>query len=362
MSQSVTKPAPPPADRVSVARNGGPGGEVIAARRRRRVLGLLAVLVGLVVACLLSVAFGAKEMSLDTVWHALVSPTGGENDIVVRSQRLPRTFLGLVVGIALGIGGALMQGHTRNPLADPGLLGVTQGAAFTVVLGIYTLGVTNIYGYVWFGFGGALLASAGVFLLGSVGRGGPTPITLALAGAAMSALLHSLTSAVVLLDAQALDVYRFWKVGAIAGRDVNLALQVLPFVVLGLLLAFANAPGMNALALGEDVARSLGQRVRLTRTLGIVAITLLTGSAVAVCGPISFVGLVVPHIARAVVGSDYRWILPYSGLLGAMMLLLADVAGRVVARPGELQVGIMLAVVGAPFFIALVRRRKLVRL
>ncbi|WP_189055369.1 FecCD family ABC transporter permease [Longimycelium tulufanense] len=334
----------------------------MAARRRRRLLGLAAVLALLVVACLLSVAVGAKQIPLDNVWHALFQPTGTEDDVVVRSLRLPRTLLGLVAGIALGVAGALMQGHTRNPLADPGLLGVTYGAAFTVVLGIYALGVTSLYGYVWFGFVGALLASVGVFLLGSVGRGGPTPVTLALAGAAMSNLLYALTAVVVLLDSQALDVYRFWKVGAIAGRDPDLVVQVLPFLVVGLVVALANAPGMNALALGEDVARSLGHRVGLTRGLGIAAITLLTGATVAVCGPIGFIGLVVPHVARLVVGADYRWILPYSGLLGATLLLLADVAGRVVARPGELQVGIMLAVVGVPFFIVMVRRRKLVRL
>ena len=178
----------------------------------------------------------------------------------------------------------------------------------------------------------------------------------------MSALMHGLVSALVLADRQSLDAFRFGQVGAVSGRGLDVLLQVLPFLSLGLLLALANAPGVNALALGEDVARALGQRIVRTRIIGIAAITLLIGGAVAACGPIGFLGLVVPHAARAITGPDYRWLLPYSGLLGAALLLVADVLGRVVARPAELEVGIMMAVFGAPFFIALVRRKKLVKL
>ncbi|WP_033443197.1 FecCD family ABC transporter permease [Saccharothrix sp. NRRL B-16314] len=322
----------------------------------------LLLLVGLLIlVSLASVAIGAKPIPLGDVWHALTAPTGLENDLVVRELRVPRTLLGVAVGIALGLGGALMQGHTRNPLADPGILGVTQGAAFAVVLSIYTLGVTSLYGYVWFAFAGALVASVVVFLLGS-GRSGPTPVTLALAGAAVSALMHGLVSALVLLDRQSLDAFRFWQVGGIAGRDVAVLWQVLPFLVVGLVLAAVNAVGLNALALGDDVARSLGQRVAWTRVVGVVAITLLVGGAVAVCGPIGFLGLVVPHAARALTGPDYRWLLPFSAVIGAIVLLVADIVGRVVARPGELEVGVVMALVGAPFFVALVRRRKLVKL
>nr|WP_158848568.1 iron ABC transporter permease [Saccharothrix deserti] len=322
----------------------------------------LFLLVGLLVlVALASVAIGAKDIPLGDVWHALTASTGLENDLVVRELRVPRTLLGVAVGIALGIGGALMQGHTRNPLADPGILGVTQGAAFAVVLSIFTLGVTSLYGYVWFAFAGALVASVVVFLLGS-GRSGPTPVTLALAGAAVSALMQGLVAALVLLDRQSLDAFRFWQVGGIAGRDLAVLWQVLPFLVLGLVLAAFNAAGLNALALGDDVARSLGQRVALTRVVGVVATTLLVGGAVAVCGPIGFLGLVVPHAARALTGPDYRWLLPFSGVIGAIVLLVADVVGRVVTRPGELEVGVVMALVGAPFFIALVRRRKLVKL
>ncbi|MDQ3762582.1 MAG: iron ABC transporter permease [Actinomycetota bacterium] len=330
--------------------------------RRRRLLAVVALLALLVLVALASLAIGAKPIPIGVVWDAIFSPTGTEDDIVVRSLRTPRTILGIGVGVALGVAGALMQGHTRNPLAEPGLLGVSNGAAFLVVIGIYALGVTSLYGYVWFAFAGAFAASVLVFLLGSLGRGGPTPVTLALAGVAVSYLLAALTSALVLADTQTLDAYRFWAVGSLAGRDAGIAEQVAPFLVIGLLLAASNAPGLNLLALGEDVARGLGQRVQLTRWIGLIAITLLTGAAVAACGPIAFVGLVVPHVARFLTGPDYRWLLPASGLAGAVLLLAADVLGRVVVRPGELQVGIVLALVGAPFLIALVRRRKLVTL
>jgi len=331
-------------------------------QRRRRLVGLALLVLGLAVATIASIAIGSKEIAFDGVWHALTSPTGLEDDVVIRELRVPRTLLGIAVGIALGVGGALMQGHTRNPLADPGILGVTHGAAFAVVLAIFTLGVTSLNAYVWFAFLGAFVASGVVFLLGSSGRAGPTPVTLALAGAAVSALMHGLVSALVLVDRQSLDAFRFWQVGAMSGRGLDVLVQVLPFLVVGLLLALANAPGVNALALGEDVARSLGQRIVRTRIIGITAITLLIGGAVAACGPIGFLGLVVPHAARAVTGPDYRWLIPYSGLLGAALLLVADVLGRIVARPAELEVGIMMAVFGAPFFIVLVRRKKLVKL
>lgn len=329
--------------------------------RRRRLIGLGALLVLLVLAVLASIAFGTKVIPLSHVWSALFAPTGTEDDIVIRSLRVPRTVLGVLVGVALGLAGALIQGHTRNPLADPGLLGVNMGAAFFVVVGIYVFGVTTLFGYVWFAFAGAMVASVAVFLLGSAGgRGGPTPVSLALAGAALSFLLSGLVSAIILIDTDTLDAYRFWNVGSLAGRDTAVAGQVVWFIVIGALIALATAPALNALSLGEDVARSLGQSVRRTRVLGIVAITLLAGGATAACGPIGFVGLVVPHVVRAFTGPDYRWLLPASGLLGAVLLLTADVVGRLVARPGELQVGIVLALIGAPFFIALVRRRKLV--
>ncbi|MCA2185029.1 iron ABC transporter permease [Nonomuraea cavernae] len=331
--------------------------------RHRRLL-LLTVLLGAVcVTVVLSVTVGSRPVPPADAWQALTAPAGTESHIIVRSLRVPRTVLGVLAGLALGVAGALMQGHTRNPLADPGLLGVTQGAAFAMVASIILLGAQSLLAYIWFGLAGALIASVGVFALGMVGgRGGPTPVTLALAGTAVSAFLYALTSAIVLLDEQAMDVFRFWQAGSIAARGPDVVWQVLPFVVAGLVLAMVNAPGLNALSLGEDVARGLGQRIGLTRGVGVAAVTLLTGAAVAACGSLAFVGLIVPHLARSLSGTDHRWLLPYSGLIGVALLLLADVIGRVVAPPGELEVGVVLALLGAPFFVALVRRRKPVRL
>ncbi|MGV9778955.1 FecCD family ABC transporter permease [Streptosporangium sp. NPDC003464] len=346
---------------VAAARPPSPGR--LRAVHRHRLLVLAGLFGALSVTVVLSVTIGAKPVPLGDVWHALTGPTGTENDIVIRSLRIPRTAVGVLAGVALGVAGALMQGHTRNPLADPGLLGVTQGAAFAMVLSIMVLGVTNLYGYIWFGLAGALIASVGVFALGMAGgRGSPTPVTLALAGTAVSAFLYALTSALVLMDEQAMDVFRFWQAGSIAGRGGDVVWQVLPFIATGLLLAMVNTPGLNALSLGEDVARALGQNVTLTRVVGVAAITLLSGASVAACGALAFLGLMVPHLARPLSGPDHRWLLPYSGLIGAAALLFADVIGRVVARPGELEVGVVLALIGAPFFVFLVRRRKPVRL
>jgi iron complex transport system permease protein len=298
------------------------------------VLGLLALTL---VAVTASLAIGTKAITPDAVWAALWHPAGSEDDIVVNALRLPRTVLGLVVGIALGVGGALMQGHTRNPLADPGLLGVTAGAAFLVVIGIYALHVTSLSGYVWFAFAGALAACVAVFLLGAVSPDGPTPVTLALAGVAVSALLGALTSALVLLDTRTLDAFRFWAVGSLAGRDGEVVAQVAPFLCAGLVLAMLNTSGLNLLSLGDDVATALGANLAATRWVGMAAITLLIGAATAACGPIAFVGLVVPHVCRVFTGPDYRWLVPASGLAGAVLLLAADVVGRIVARPGELE-------------------------
>ena len=328
-----------------------------------RVLGLWLLVALAVAVCGLSIAVGTRSIGLGTVWHALWDAHApGDETVIVRQLRVPRTLLGVLAGAALGVAGALMQGHTRNPLGDPGLLGITAGASFAVVLSIWLLHLDSASSYVWFALAGALLGSVAVYLVGSSGRGGATPVSLALAGSALSFLLWGLIQAVTIRETTALDAFRFWVVGALAGRGSDVVAQVAPFIVVGLVLAVVNAPALNLLGLGEDVARGLGQRIWVARSVGLLSITLLTGAATAGCGPIAFVGLVVPHVARTLTGPDHRWLVPYSGLLGIVFLLLADVLGRIVARPGELQVGIVLAVVGAPFFIALVRRRKLASL
>ncbi len=340
-------------------------------RRRRGVLASgwargagLTVAVGvLALVAFASIAYGSKPMALSTVWDALwhADPTIDDH-VIVRSLRIPRTVLGLAVGAALGLSGAVMQGVTRNPLADPGILGIEAGASLAVVVAIRTGAATSLTTYVWFAFVGAAVASVVVYALGSLGRGGATPVKLALAGAALAALLGSLTSAVLLLDVATLDEFRFWVVGSLAGRDATIAAQLVPFLLVGAVLALGSARALNALALGDDVARSLGQRVSLARATAALSVVVLCGAAVAATGPIGFVGLTIPHVARAICGPDHRWLLPWSMALGPVLLLGADVVGRLVARPGELQVGIVTAVVGAPFFVALVRRRTLAEL
>ncbi len=340
----------------------------------RRLTGLLLILAVVVVAVIGSVLIGTREMPLaatwdsftagcSQIWQALIhlhmpqidksSDTAG----IVWDLRVPRTVLGLIVGLAIGAAGAITQGHTRNPIADPGLLGVNAGAACAVVGGVYLFGISSPLAYMAFGLGGAIIASALVF--GIAALTGTGPITLVLAGTGLSAMLVAITSAIVLSDTASLDAWRFWSVGSTAGRSIDIFWAALPFIGVGLVLALASGFFLNVLSLGDDMTKALGSRVLVIRGVGILGITLLIGAATAACGPIVFLGLVVPHIARAITGADYRWIIPYSALIGAALLLVCDIIGRVVARPGEIQVGVVLAFVGAPFLIAMVRRTKL---
>ncbi|MEV6411037.1 iron chelate uptake ABC transporter family permease subunit [Kribbella sp. NPDC051718] len=361
---------PPPAANDTVAADPVSGGRSATgaaggqrrprARRTTLIIGLIVCAALLVLVTLLSIAVGSKQIPLSTVIDALRHYDAGNTDhVIIRSLRMPRTAIGLMVGAALGLSGALMQGVTRNPLADPGILGVNGGAALFVVAGIYWFGLTSLTAYVWLAFAGAAAASVAVYLLGSLGREGATPVKLALAGAALTAMLGSLTTALLIGDVDTFDQFRFWAVGSLAGRGSDIAGQVAPFILIGIVLALLSGRVLNALSLGDDVARSLGQRVGMARIFTAITVVLLCGAATAAAGPIGFIGLTIPHIARLVTGPDYRWILPYSMLLAPILLLGSDVIGRVVAQPGELQVGIVTAVIGAPFFIALVRRRKL---
>lgn len=329
---------------------------------RGRVLLLLVLLAALVVAGgLASLAFGSRALPLRTVVEVLLHDDGSEAATIVHALRVPRTVLALAVGAALGIAGALMQGHTRNPLADPGLLGVEAGASCAVVVAIFALGIEDLAGYGWFALIGAGLASVAVFAIGS-SRRGPDPVSLVLAGSAVSALLAAVTAAIVVRDSDTLDAYRFWVVGSAAGRELSVFWQVLPFLLAGLLLAAASTPGLNLLQLGDDVAASLGLHPWRHKAMGIGAVMLLTGGATAACGPVAFVGLVVPHLARRLGGVDYRWVVPSSALLGALLVTVADIVGRVVVRPAELQVGIVMALIGGPAFVLLVRRTRMIRI
>lgn len=338
-------------------------GRGLARSTSARSAGLVLTGAVLLVAVLASVALGARPMAISTVLHAFTQYDGTlDEHLIVRDIRVPRTILGLLVGLALGLAGTLMQGVTRNPLADPGILGVNAGAALAVVGAIHLLGISSLLGYVWFAFFGAAVTSVAVYLLGALGRGGATPIKLALAGAAVAAFLEALTSGILVIDVATLDQFRFWAVGSIAGRETSIAVQVAPFVVAGALLTLPTGRMLNTLALGDDVAHALGQRVGLIRAYAALVSVVLVGAATAAAGPIAFVGLTVPHVARAIAGTDYRWILAYSAVLAPILVLGADVLGRTLARPGEIQVGIVIALIGGPFFIALVRRRRLVEL
>lgn len=323
----------------------------------RRVLVMTAAVVALGLAVLLSLAVGARALAPSAVLDALLR--GGDSDAadVVRSLRLPRTLVGLMVGAGLALAGAALQGITRNPIADPGILGVSQGASVGVVLAIAFAGVHTLTGYVWFAFAGAGIASVVVYAIASSGRGGATPVKLALGGAAVNALLVSVTSAVLTTKASALDEFRFWQVGSLAGRDAELVAQVWPFLLTGSLLVLAVARGLDALALGDDVARGLGHRVATVRVVGGLGATVLTGVGVAAAGPLAFVGLAVPHLARALVGQAHRWVLPLSALLGPIMLLVSDTVGRVLFPPAEVPAGVMTALIGVPFLVFLVRGR-----
>jgi iron complex transport system permease protein len=331
----------------------------LARRGSVRVLALLVL--ALVVVGLLSLALGSRAIPLSTVVDVLLHDDGSEAATIVHALRIPRTVLAISVGVALGVAGALMQGHTRNPLADPGLLGVEAGASCAVVIAIYSLGVEDLAGYAWFALVGAGIASVAVFAIGSTRRG-PDPVSLVLAGAAVSALLLAVTQAVVVRVSQTLDAYRFWVVGSASGRSLSVFWQVLPFLLVGLLLAAMSTPGLNLLQLGDDVASSLGLSPWRQKALGVAAVMLLTGAAVAACGPIGFVGLVVPHVARRLGGVDHRWLIPYSGLLGGLLVTSTDIIGRLVVPPAELQVGIVMALIGGPAFVVLVRRTRMVRL
>ncbi|KIF69338.1 iron ABC transporter permease [Streptomyces sp. AcH 505] len=323
----------------------------------RRAGWTAAAVVALLLAVLLSLGVGARAVGPSAVFDALLHGGHSDDAEVVRQLRVPRTLLGLMVGAALALAGTALQGITRNPIADPGILGISQGSSVGVVLAISVAGVHTLSGYVWFAFAGAAVASVVVYAIASSGRGGATPVKLALGGAAVNALLVSVTQGVLTTNAATLDEFRFWQVGSVAGRDAGVAGQVWPFLLIGAVLVVSVARGLDALALGDDVAKGLGQNVATVRIVGGVGATLLTGAGVAAAGPIAFVGLAVPHIARAIVGSDHRWVLPMAALVGPVMLLVSDVIGRIVFPPSEVPAGVMTALIGVPFLVFLVRRK-----
>jgi iron complex transport system permease protein len=316
------------------------------------------LLIALAVAVVLSFTVGANPLSPQTVWTTLQGGGTPETDYIVFDLRIPRTVTGLVAGAALGVAGALIQAFTRNPLADPGILGVNAGAALAVALGVTFLGLRDVSQFVWLAFLGALVVTVAVYLIGSSGRGSADPLRLTLAGVALGAVLSGITTGLALSDPDAFDSMRSWNAGSLLGRGFDVILPVLPFLIAGLVLALLLAPGLNAIGLGEDVARAQGANVVGIRIGVIAAVTLLAGAATALAGPISFIGLMVPHVIRWTFGVDQRLILPLSAVLAPVILLLADVLGRIIIAPAEVPVGIVAAFVGAPVLIVLARRRR----
>ena len=324
---------------------------------RVRTLWLVMVAALLVLLCALSVATGTREVAWSDIVAALVGQVDSIGQAAV-AVRIPRTLLALLAGAALGLAGAIMQGVTRNPLADPGILGVNMGASLAVVVGVAWFNITSAQAYIFTAILGAGVSAVFVYVIGSLGRGGATPLKLALAGAATSVAFSSLVIAVVLPRNDIAGGIRAWQIGGVGGATFDRISHVLPFLAVGFVISLLSARKLNSLALGDELAAGLGERVAVARGVAAFGAILLCGATTAICGPIGFVGLVVPHLCRLLVGVDHRWLLPFSGLSGACLLLAADIAGRIVARPAELDVGIVTAFIGAPFFIWIVRRQR----
>ncbi|MGP5260722.1 FecCD family ABC transporter permease [Brachybacterium paraconglomeratum] len=324
---------------------------------RRLVLGAALAVLALAVAILLSLACGANPIPPRQILEGLLRPDSDEASLVARTLRVPRTVTGLLAGVAFGLAGAVVQALTRNPLADPGILGVNAGAGLAVTIGAGLLGVGGISTYMWFAVLGAALATAAVHLIGSGGRGAASPVTLVLAGVALSAVLGGISTALTLLDPETFRALRAWGLGSLARTSLADTAAISPLVLTGVVLAALIAVPMNSLSLGEDLAAALGTSIVRTHVLGVLTVTLLAGAGTALTGGIAFVGLMVPHVVRWVVGPDQRWIFLGSALLGPILVLLADIIGRLIALPSEIEVGVLTALVGAPVLIALARRR-----
>jgi iron complex transport system permease protein len=317
------------------------------------VLGLL-ILLGCLVG---SISFGATDISLGHILAAFTAFDGSKDHLIVTTVRLPRSLIAMLVGAALAVAGAIMQGLTGNPLADPGILAIESGAAVTVVVATFVFGISSVGAYPGFAFLGAGVTAVAVYSLASLGRGGLTPLNLTVAGSALAALLSSITTGILIFSQRTFEEIRLWLAGSLVGSDLTLLLQMMPYITVGLLIALTLGRQITILNLGEDIASSLGQRTAWVKVSAAVSVILLAGSSVAIAGPIGFIGLVVPHMVRFFVGFDYGWILPYTAILGAILLLVADVIARLVIAPQELPVGIMTAVIGGPFFIYLARSR-----
>lgn len=324
---------------------------------KSKVYGLIILFLLLAAASAASLIFGRTAISVSTTVEAFVNyDEGSTAQIIVQTERLPRMMIATVVGASLAVAGALMQALTRNPLASPSVFGINAGAVFFIVIAIVSLSVTSLKTMMWLGFAGAAIAAVLVYFLGSIGRDGLTPIKIVLAGTAITALFSSFTQAVLVLDGTGLQDVLYWMAGSVSGRTLEMLYPVLPYMSLAALVALFMGRSINLLLTGDDIAKGMGQNVLLVKTLMGVVVVLLAGGAVAVAGSIGLVGLVVPHIMRAFIGNDYRWLIPYSLVGGAILLLMADVAARLIIMPEEIPLGVMTALIGGPFFVYIARK------
>ena len=333
----------------------------LALAPRARLLWLITVLVATILVAVLSLVVGTRDVPAAEVLAAITGDTSTLDRAAV-ATRIPRTVLALIAGASLGLAGATMQGITRNPLADPGILGINTGASLAVVIGVAWFGTSSAHSFIWLAIFGAAATSIFVYTIGSMGHAGTTPLKLALAGTATAIAFSSLVVAIVLPRADIAGGIRSWQIGGVGGATFERMEPVYGFLIIGFALCLLSARKLNVLALGDELAAGLGEKVALAQIIATIGAVILCGATTAVCGPIGFVGLVVPHVCRLLVGVDYRWLLPFSALGGAILLTVSDVVGRLAARPSELEVGVVTALVGAPFFIFIVRRQKVKQL
>jgi iron complex transport system permease protein len=307
---------------------------------------------------LASLAWGSKSIEFSHVINALLNSNDTSFAALVVRERIPRTIFSIMAGASLGISGALMQSITRNPIADPSILGVNTGASLFVVIGIAFFNINSANQYIWIALLGAGVTSVFVYAVASIGNGGMTPLKLALSGAATSAVLSSLVSAVILPRSEVMDAFRFWQVGSVSGATWDSITLILPFVIVGLIISIAATPSLNILALGDEVATGLGVNTGIIRLICAVAGVMLSGATTAIAGPIGFIGLMIPHSMRLIFGLNLKGIVPLSAIGGAALLVISDVLGRVIGSPGEVQVGIITAFLGAPILIIIARKAK----
>ncbi|MDF2947162.1 MAG: iron transporter [Bacillales bacterium] len=329
---------------------------MLFSQARSKIYGLLLITITLLICMVLSIVLGYTDTSINTAINAFQNFNNSNEHIIIKDVRLPRALIAAVVGSSLGISGALMQALTKNPLASPDILGVNAGASFFVVVGMMFFSATSLQAFTWTAFLGAAIAAFTVYFLSGIGSDGLTPMKLTLAGAAIAALFSSLTQGLLVIDESTLDQVLFWLAGSVQGRKLEILDTVLPYIVIATITSLIISQKINILTMGEDVAKGLGQRTGSVKIIAAIVIIVLAGGSVAIAGPIGFIGIIVPHIVRSLVGNDYRWVLPYSGIVGAILLLVADIGARYIIMPEEVPVGIMTAFIGTPLFIYIARK------